>query len=307
MLLLVLALGCSAAAGLRVAARGPSPGQKNITEAFSESGTDKMWLHGYQRWYEEALAPYKDVEHLAILEIGAKEGKSLKSWVEYFSKPSRVDGVAYMADPVKAKAKACEAGQLLCNVVNIYSVDQSNPQQLENFAKEVEEKDPQHPGWDVIIDDGSHVPMHQLTTFKHLFPKLRPGGLYIVEDMETSYAAGPAKIYGYEFSAGIDAPPGVSAMNKFMELVHVVNRKHFVSPGLTVFGQEVDSTVSDVRFADNVILIKKQPAVSASEYPNPKWLWLNDDKEFDGPQVWKATSDAVRSFEARVANELTIP
>lgn len=39
------------------------------------------------------------------------------------------------------------------------------------------------PGFDIIIDDGSHASYHQQMAFKHLFPKLRPGGTYIIEDL----------------------------------------------------------------------------------------------------------------------------
>lgn len=45
---------------------------------------------------------------------------------------------------------------------------------------------------DIIIDDGSHLNEHVLTTFHHLFAKLAPGGLYLVEDTQTSYWPGYA-------------------------------------------------------------------------------------------------------------------
>lgn len=38
-------------------------------------------------------------------------------------------------------------------------------------------------GWDIIIDDGSHRPYHQVASFKALWPHIREGGCYVVEDM----------------------------------------------------------------------------------------------------------------------------
>ena len=42
----------------------------------------------------------------------------------------------------------------------------------------------------VILDDGSHVASHQLESFKVLFPLLQDGGIYIIEDIHTSYVPG---------------------------------------------------------------------------------------------------------------------
>jgi hypothetical protein len=52
-------------------------------------------------------------------------------------------------------------------------------------------------GWDIVIDDGSHLPRHQLVSFCALFPFVRPGGLYIIEDIESSYYNSPSpSLYG---------------------------------------------------------------------------------------------------------------
>lgn len=54
--------------------------------------------------------------------------------------------------------------------------------------------------FDVIIDDGSHVPWHQVFTLETIFDEwLKPGGLYVIEDTETSYWDHyRARIYGYD-------------------------------------------------------------------------------------------------------------
>lgn len=41
--------------------------------------------------------------------------------------------------------------------------------------------------YDIIIDDGSHMVRHVIASFEALFPYLRRGGLYIIEDLHTSY------------------------------------------------------------------------------------------------------------------------
>jgi hypothetical protein len=42
-------------------------------------------------------------------------------------------------------------------------------------------------GFDIIIDDGSHVNEHVITTFEYLLPILNNEGLYVIEDTQTAY------------------------------------------------------------------------------------------------------------------------
>ncbi len=65
--------------------------------------------------------------------------------------------------------------------VKITIGSQNDPVALEEWTQQV--TDP----IDVIIDDGSHVMEHLKTSFMHLFPKLRPGGIYVLEDLGTCY------------------------------------------------------------------------------------------------------------------------
>jgi len=41
--------------------------------------------------------------------------------------------------------------------------------------------------FDIIIDDGSHMSHHIIASFNALFPHVRPGGIYVVEDLATAY------------------------------------------------------------------------------------------------------------------------
>jgi len=69
---------------------------------------------------------------------------------------------------------------------------QSNCEYLDNIARTVGEKP-----IDLIIEDGSHNPGHQLKTVVKLFPRVARGGLSVIEDMETSFWDVPgAEIYG---------------------------------------------------------------------------------------------------------------
>lgn len=263
-----------------------------IAEIFNSSGTDKLWRHGYHRYYHKILAPYREMNGLRMLEIGAKEGKSLHAWEKYFPNVAAIQGIAYRADPEKATAEAC-ADVPQCKVT-IFTVDQSSPSELENMTRSEQDKLGESHLWDVIIDDGSHVPMHQLIAFKHLFPHVRFGGVYVVEDVETSFMKG--EVYGYKFDGGIFAEPGRSAVEKFKELVEVVNRKHMGHEDFTVFGHDVDADVSEVSFVDGMIVIFKKPGgFGWDKYP------------VDSEILYKVPRDEIISAEKKIASQIPIP
>ncbi len=58
----------------------------------------------------------------------------------------------------------------------IFIGDQADPAFWSEFLREV-------PEVDIVIDDGGHQPDQQIATFKALFPHIRPGGVYLCEDI----------------------------------------------------------------------------------------------------------------------------
>merc|ERR1719454_1987275 len=99
----------------------------------------------------------------------------------YFKDPAEVAGIAYGVDAEAAHAKACQILPDNCDQLKIFSLDQSDADALEDLKQ----KSPE--GWDIIIDDGSHKPEHNIISFQYLWEKVRPGGMYVIEDIETSY------------------------------------------------------------------------------------------------------------------------
>jgi len=108
--------------------------------------------------------------------------------------------------------------------------------------------------FDIIIDDGSHRSEHVIATFKACFGRLKPDGVYIVEDMHASYFAS----HGGGFRN-----PGTS-MEWFKGLLDVLNVDHFqsnVTEKLDTFTlqrmQDLGGQIACVTFFDSIVLIKK--------------------------------------------------
>ena len=102
---------------------------------------------------------------LNILEIGVQYGGSVEMWAKYFPY-AHITGVDI--DPMcKIHAGAR---------VSIKIGDQSDRAFLSQFKN-----------YDIIIDDGGHTMSQQQISFEVLFPLLNPGGIYVIEDLHTSY------------------------------------------------------------------------------------------------------------------------
>lgn len=99
-------------------------------------------------------------------------------------------------------------------------------------------------GVDVVLDDGSHVAGHQRVSFETLFPLLNAGGLYIIEDMHTSYWPGS---YGGGYRR-----PG-TAIELCKDVVDDMHGWYHDSKGKRVARQEVGA----VHFYDSVAVIEK--------------------------------------------------
>jgi len=140
-----------------------------LDKIAKKHGTDKSSeIHNYCVKYEKYL-PFKREDNLTILEIGILGGQSLKMWKEYFFN-SHILGIDINPD-----CKQYEEERVSVEIGS--QVDG-------NFLSRLWQ---QYGPFDMILDDGSHMNEHVIFSFEHLFGSLKSQGIYIVEDMVTSY------------------------------------------------------------------------------------------------------------------------
>jgi len=162
------------------------PRPLTLDEIGLRHGTDKASSnHNYLEFYEIFLAPLRD-HALTILEVGVLNGASLRMWEEYFPQ-AKIVGADILPD-----LKRFERGR-----ITIEQVDQSNIEQLTSVAIK-------HGPFDVIIEDGSHMWEHQITSLRTLFPFVKNDGLYIVEDLHTNYGPLEANYRGIAGSSCVE-------------------------------------------------------------------------------------------------------
>jgi hypothetical protein len=211
--------------------------------------SDKITHHGYQRVYPWFFGHFVSKE-IDLLEIGIDKTKSLKLWKDYFPKV-RLYGIDK------------DEKQFSDDDVRLFRVDQSEPDELRKFRATVGTE------FDIIVDDGSHVPAHQLLTLNELWVLLRPGGIYVIEDIETSYW-GKSEIYGYQFDSSKE-----SIITFAIQLINDINSEF--RPTGSMKEQINSPLVNDVElvtFAHNcVVMVKKNPE-SFSRFYNREYAML---------------------------------
>jgi cephalosporin hydroxylase len=128
----------------------------------------QKWTH-YFKYYDRYFNKFRN-RNVKILEIGVFKGGSLQMWKNYFGQNGFIVGMDidykclnYVEDKVQ-----------------VFIGDQGNVNDLSALVEK-------YGKFDIIIDDGSHLTNHQISTFEYLYDYVNDGGVYLVEDTHTSY------------------------------------------------------------------------------------------------------------------------
>jgi tetratricopeptide (TPR) repeat protein len=145
-----------------------------LTRLAIHYGTDKWGPHFYTPVYHELFSRLRD-RPIRLLEIGVggydlktSGGASLAMWADYFP-DAQITSIDIAEKRLAPHPR-----------IKLYQGSQDDAALLRRVC---DERGP----FDVIIDDGSHVPKHVVASFQHLFPALADGGTYVIEDMQTAF------------------------------------------------------------------------------------------------------------------------
>lgn len=192
---------------------------------------DKTTYHKYDEHYPMFIEKFRDSE-INLFEIGLDAGKSMKVWEQYLPH-AKIWGMDI-------------SKEYQTNRCNVFIGDQSNIEDLKRVTTLV-------PKCNVIVDDGSHVPEHQLKTFYYLFEHMLDwGGVYIIEDVECSYWKSNSKVYGYETGH-------LNLIDYFTTLNHKIH-SHYNN-------EQNELHIHSITYGENCIIIqKKESPISHREY-----------------------------------------
>jgi Methyltransferase domain len=122
--------------------------------------------HNYTPFYHQLFKDRRE-QVKWVLEIGISHGCSLRMWRDYFPN-AQIVGID--------SNKACLFAD---DRIQCYAADQYNELELLAAVYAVRK-----PKFDLIVDDGSHEPAHQIFSAQVLLPYLADDGVYVIEDIE---------------------------------------------------------------------------------------------------------------------------
>lgn len=213
---------------------------------FTHGGRVSDKWEQYLSIYDRELARFRVAEApVRLLEIGVQNGGSLEIWEKLLPPGSTIVGMDI--DP------GCARLTFDSPQIRIAIADASDPAALDAALGDAR--------FDIIIDDGSHRSDHVIATFRACFPRLAEGGLYIVEDLHTSYWP--------EFGGGFRAPQAsVEWLKALADAIHAdyLRPEGGPAPVEAAFLREMNRHIRRVTFHDSVAVVEKLRVTKGRPY-----------------------------------------
>jgi len=183
------------------------------------------WTHYFQT-YDFYFKRFINEPH-TFMEIGVWKGGSIQMWRKLLGPYVKIIGIDIDEN--------CKKHHNPDEGIYIYIGDQSD----ENFLQKIlEEHNNIAPN--IILDDGSHVPKHQIKSFNFFFPKQRQGDIYLVEDIEINE------------KMSIDNW-NKSENNTFCEYINSLNYQMYSN----INDEGILNNAININYTENMIAIKK--------------------------------------------------
>ena len=209
----------------------------SLDEIGIRYNTDKCSnYHNYLNKYEFFLEKWKN-ESIVLLELGIFKAASLYLWKDYFK-----NGIIYGVD-IDENCKKYESES--CKIIISDLAYEDNLDELGKIQP------------NIIIDDASHYWSHQIKALCHLLPALAQGGIYILEDLGTSFDL-------YNFSGYDDAV--ISTYDFLSAISEIVCsneslRVDKMNPNLVPFIKEIEILAKEIELIsfihESCIIVKR--------------------------------------------------
>lgn len=238
----------------------------NDLEKYFEENTGRV-IHKYMHYfdvYDRHFSKYRGTD-VHIVEFGISHGGSLRMWKDYFGDKAKIYGV-----DINPNCKQLEEDQ-----VEIFIGDQEDREFLKTIAESV-------PRVDILIDDGGHTMKQQINTFEELFSHVQDDGVYLCEDIHTSYWS--------EFEGGYKRNGTYIEYSK--DFIDYINAWHSREPKkLSV--SDFTRSVHSLHYYDSILVIEKK----SMEEPYSVKMGTEEVPSYKPP---KTLSQKLQSISTRI-------
>lgn len=200
----------------------------NLLTIFNEqlalrSGKWSEYFDVYETHFEKFVGKAP-----TVVEVGVERGGSLEMWLKYFGPDAKIYGI--------------DNTPQIENVEGVHLIhgDQGNPEFWDKFLETV-------PSIDVFVDDGSHINSHQILTFCKVWPKISPNGVFICEDMHTSYWS--------EYGGGLQKSGTFIEFAK--QMIDCLNMDHLRNVSPAEHFKELTKEIKSIMFYDGQVVFTK--------------------------------------------------
>lgn len=240
----------------------------NDLEKYFKENTGRLilkWKH-YFEIYDRHFSRFRGTD-VHVVEFGVYQGGSLQMWKQYFGPKAKIFGIDINPHCMKLEEEQ----------IKIFIGDQEDRNFLKTLSKKI-------PRIDILIDDGGHSMNQQINTFEELFPFIDKNGVYLCEDLHTSYRS--------------DYRGGYKKHGTFIEysknFIDYINAWHSTQPGkldVTEFTRSAHS----LHYYDSILVIEKRPI----EKPTSCKTGTPEIPDFDiTPKgFWRRLKEARKSFK----------
>jgi len=195
-----------------------------IIKSFRSSPKYSIKWDNYFNIYDNIFKKFVN-KKITFVEVGIGNGGSLFMWRKFFGKKAKIIGIE-----LNPEAKKLEKFGFQISIG-----DQSDPRFWKSFYKK-------NGKIDILLDDGGHRNIQQITTFMESYDHIKPNGIIVVEDTHTSYMK----------KKGFKNPSNYSFIN-FSKLV--VENMHRRNPLIAKNLNKLSKKIESIFYYDSIVSI----------------------------------------------------
>ncbi len=199
----------------------------------------EKWHH-YFDIYERHFNRYVNKKPI-VLEIGVQRGGSLCMWNEYFG-----DGCTIYGIDISPECMNIHKTLGLDNI-HVEIGDQGDPVFWDRYLAN-------KPKFDIVIDDGGHTCRQQIVTFEKIYDHIDKDGVYLCEDLHTSYWP--------NFGGGLNKKGSfIEYSKKFIDLLHafhILNKERSKISKRKTLPLDFRKKTNSIHYYDSIIVLEKK-------------------------------------------------